>query len=520
MIEFLHIFKKDVRRHWPEILISLALLGLFTYRELHLWRYPLESVFISPLLFVLSGQYIPFLLVLSWIFLILRVVQDETLVGDRQWWVTKPYVWWQLLLSKLFFVCVIIWVLLFHVQLFLLHHAGFSILTNFGRLFLMQFTLPLVLFVSAFALAALTRNLPQALLGIGILVVVLIIGLWLDSLSNHMTGDSPEFVDTAESLLIFGSVTLVPVWQFARRKTWASRITIAASIGLATVLSFIPFGSRVEQSYPFLDTKDSPAQFAFPPIPESRGNPSNLPSFAPDTSLSIPVNVSGVAPGSVIVVYGMKIESTGDSHWTRGWVSQYHQLWSEDQRTTLSYEVKRKEYEGVKTKALNLHVELALSEFQEVDARTLVVPAATFRDDTLGMCRLTSKAYEMFVCLKPFHSPSYIARFDAPTSPCIAVRTVPNTSPTNFDVEYAWAPPTDEILPDPGLNPVVEYQVSFNRVSRTSDSSTTSPVEYTNTIPCPGAEIHLARPVFKRRFRIRLELSDVHLQDLVERSTF
>jgi hypothetical protein len=36
MNQFLHIFKKDVRRHWPEILISFALLALFTRRELHL----------------------------------------------------------------------------------------------------------------------------------------------------------------------------------------------------------------------------------------------------------------------------------------------------------------------------------------------------------------------------------------------------------------------------------------------------------------------------------------------------
>ena len=37
---------------------------------------------------------------------------------------------------------------------------------------------------------------------------------------------------------------------------------------------------------------------------------------------------------------------------------------------------------------------------------------------------------------------------------------------------------------------------------------------------CPGAEIRFARPVFKRRFRIQLEILAVRLQDLVERATF
>ena len=125
MIQFLHVFKKDVRHHWPEILISLALLGLYTHHELSPRQTPSEYASISPFFFALSGRYIPFFLVLSWIFLILRVVQSETLVGDRQWWATKPYIWWQLLLSKLLFFFVIIWVPLFHVQLLLLHHAGF-----------------------------------------------------------------------------------------------------------------------------------------------------------------------------------------------------------------------------------------------------------------------------------------------------------------------------------------------------------------------------------------------------------
>ena len=190
MIQFLRIFRKDVRRHWPEILISLALLALYTHHELRLWQTSPEYISISFFLFDLSGRYIPFFLALSWVFLILRVIQSETLVGDRQWWVTKPYVWWQLFLSKLLFIFVVIWVPLFHVQLLLLHHAGFSVLRNLGRLFLMQFTLPLVLFVFSFALASLTKNLAQALLGVGIFVVVIIAGLWLDSLSGHMTGDS------------------------------------------------------------------------------------------------------------------------------------------------------------------------------------------------------------------------------------------------------------------------------------------------------------------------------------------
>jgi hypothetical protein len=521
MMQSLHIFKKDVRRHWPEILISFTLLALYTRREVHFWETSPEYASISSFFFVLSGQYIPLFLVVSWIFVILRVVHSETLVGDRQWWVTKPYVWWQLLLSKLFFILVVIWLPLFLIQLFLLHHAGFSILTNLSRLFLMQFTLPFVVIVSGFVLASLTKNLAQALLGVGIVVIVFIVGVWLDSLSSHMTGESLAFMDRFELLLVLGSIVGVPIWQFARRRTWASRITLAGCFGAATVLSVIPFGRSVEESYPLLATKDSLVQFTIPAIPESQSNPSALPDLTSDVRLSIPMNVSGVASGSVVVIEGMKItaDPSDDSRWTRGWIGQYGQLWPEGQRAYLTYEVKRKEYERVKAKDLKLHIELALSTYQEADTRALVVPATTFRDGALGICRLVIRGYQVLQCLKPFHSAAYVGRFDAPKSPCGSVRSFPN-KPVNLDVAYAWAPPIDENFTDPGLNPVVEYHVTFNPVTRIPDASSTSPVEYRATTLCPGAEIRLGRPVFKRHFRIQLELPAVRLQDLVERSIF
>jgi hypothetical protein len=521
MTQILHIFKKDARRHWPEILISLALLAAYTGRELHLWRTSPRYDTISSFFLLLSDRYIPFFLVLSWIFLIFRVVQGESLVGDRQWWVSKPYVWWQLLLSKLFFIFVFICVPLFHIQLLLVHHAGFSVLPNLGSLVLMQFTLPLVLSVLAFALASLTKNLAQALLGIGVIVVVLIVGIWLDSLSSpHMTGDSPLFIDRLDSLLVFGSVALVPVWQFARRRTRATRITIAASIGAATVLSVIPFGSRVEQSYPLLPSKDSPVQFTIPSIPESQDNASGFSPFTSDALLSIHVNVSGVAPGSVVLIDGMKIaaDSSDDSYWTLGWVGQNRPLWPGSQRQDLGYQVKRRDYERIKARTLKLQIQLALSEYQGVDDRTLVLPATPFRDSALGICGLGARGAQVLECCKPFHSPAYLSRFDGPNSPCGSVRRFPNDTPTNRDVAYAWRLPTDEIFPDPGLNPVVEYQLAFNPVPPISDASSTSPVQYSAAALCPGAEIRLARPVFKRHFRIQLELPAVRLQDLVERA--
>src|SRR5215472_4601853 len=125
MNEVLHILKKDLRRHWPEILISLVLLGYFAKAS----PQGFEFIAPSPSLFMLrfATEMIRPGLLLFWVFLIVRVVQGETLVGDRQWWVTKPYEWWKLLLAKELFLVLVISFPLFLVQLFLLRHAGFPI---------------------------------------------------------------------------------------------------------------------------------------------------------------------------------------------------------------------------------------------------------------------------------------------------------------------------------------------------------------------------------------------------------
>src|SRR5256885_17254904 len=85
----LHIFKKDFRHHWPALLVSFAILAVFVWDQPRHWTvHPPDLRFVSSLL-----QYLPLFLSLAWVFLLIRIVQDESLVGDRQFWLTRPYKW-------------------------------------------------------------------------------------------------------------------------------------------------------------------------------------------------------------------------------------------------------------------------------------------------------------------------------------------------------------------------------------------------------------------------------------------
>ena len=116
-----HIFVKDLRRHWPEVLISLALIGVYVWDQPRQWVGHSFKIRLAGNFF----ELLPLLLVLAWAFLIVRVIQNDSLVGDRQYWLTRPYEWPKLLFAKLLFIALCIHAPLFVGQIVLLNLANF-----------------------------------------------------------------------------------------------------------------------------------------------------------------------------------------------------------------------------------------------------------------------------------------------------------------------------------------------------------------------------------------------------------
>ena len=87
MDQIVHIFRKDIRRHWREIALSLATLAAFAWNEASLWGLQRFDGYRGRLIF--SQWYTPMVLI-GWFLLIVRVVHEEVLPGDRQFWVNCP----------------------------------------------------------------------------------------------------------------------------------------------------------------------------------------------------------------------------------------------------------------------------------------------------------------------------------------------------------------------------------------------------------------------------------------------
>jgi hypothetical protein len=516
MSQILHIFKKDAEHHWPEILISLALLGLSTRQELHPWEHGSALYSLRPTFSVLAGRYVTPVTIIFWVFLIIRVVQEESLVGDRQWWVTKPYEWWKLLAAKLLFIFIFISVPLFHVQLLLLHQFGFPILQNLATLALSQLAFYFVLFLPAMFLASLTKSFGQLLLTVGCILAIAAGIAWL--VSKTSSGESktpPAFVESFQTILMWGSFLVILGWQFARRRRLVSAAALLVVLGLNSLIDVVvPNAKTMEKKYARVEAQTPPAKIAIAqPTEANDGRNINFSPDATEVRVNVPITVSGVASGTMVVVDVMRITagSAEDSKWSRGGEYQQVELWPEDQSKVLSYEMGHKEYQKIKTEPLNLHIELGLSEYQEADARILAISPGKFVDDALGICRVTSGPYSSIECLKPFQAPGFMATFDPQKLPC----TVDERSGFIQEdvVSHAWGYTNHDSFPAPHYSPVADYSMWFKTVSLLTDGDSEPQQRNKTLIFCAGSEIRLARPELKRQVRIQLDVRNVRLED-------
>jgi hypothetical protein len=164
MKQILHIFAKDARRFWAEISLSVAITAAFALFFAQQWVGPDH---IHPAMgipgtvgyqFVIAGQLLLALVPVSWWLLITRVVHAETLVGDRQFWLTRPYEWPKLLAAKLLFLLAFLYLPIFAAQCAMLAETGFNPFAYIPGLLYNLFLLTVIVVLPLFAMATVTSN--------------------------------------------------------------------------------------------------------------------------------------------------------------------------------------------------------------------------------------------------------------------------------------------------------------------------------------------------------------------------
>ena len=379
----LHIFQKDVRHLWPETLITLALFAAFAWSVPYGWHTSEYSQFI-PLLAGLLHVLMP----ISWMVVIARLVQDEALVGDRQFWTSRPYHWASLLGAKLLFVAVFIYLPFFLMQVYLLKHAGLYPTTVLPELLHNLLLLTVIVIVPIMAIAAVTSTFPRLLLStIGAIVYIIVIAVvFLIRFVTRMP--PPHFFDLLLALVIL-LPALALVYQYATRKTAVSRtILVATPLLVVLILLLTPAAALIRSAFPVDNSASAPKLTAIP-IPAS-AEISNAPlrTQRGDVLLTLPFQVQGVDDKSNYSIEGVAAKlDQGSTHWS----SPYETAFNSAIGGSLPYTVVRvtmpeKVFTQIRTTPLDLHVSIAADHLKAQDNTTWKSTLLPFSIPGKGVC--------------------------------------------------------------------------------------------------------------------------------------
>jgi hypothetical protein len=504
MNQILHILRKDTRRHWPEIGSSVLLLATFVWREPRQWGIEQGTRYASEYLL----QFIGPLLVISWGFLILRVVHEESLVGDRQFWVTRPYEWEKLLASKVLFLVVFVNVPMLIAQLVLLKVAHFEIFPNLVNVLQVQLANWTFLII-AIVLAVITRGLAQAVLvGIGATLAAIAAGVLISQIPGSSMSPVVPMWDAVEGWLYLLVGLSVILGQYARRNTWPSRLFLLATAALVLVIQLVtPYNKLIGDEYPRRDESQQPVKVAFAITQPWERTASTRGWPLPEWPIQVPLSLSGIASDHVVKIRGFRvvIEMPGDIPWNSGWQAGGPELWPDENLSYVNFQIKSELYDRLKATPLKLRMTLALTEIMETNVQEIVIGEGEFAVPNVGTC-FNRLSMPWIQCRAAVRRPGVMASVAGTTESCSQASS--ERSPVSGATLHTllWAPTPDV---NPGISPVQAFGLNFSA----SNGLITRPEDRRRIVICPGTRMRLGKPKIVGHSRIEFETPEIRLEE-------
>ena len=306
MRQVLHIFKKDVRHLWFEIAVAMTVVAAFTFTGARraLWLVDPATNRIA------AWTLVMILLPLAWWTLIARVIHDEVLPGDSQFWITRPYSWRSLVGAKALFILAFISLPMLLADGVIVRAYGFPLEGELSGLLWSQVLLAIVFVLPIAALSALTTGFVQLIfailtpcviaLGVAIVAPELVLGGFLSG---------SDWVKTYYVfLLISVAASGILVWQYSMRRTAAARsLAVAAGILAVLGMTLIPWSAafriqswlskrRVDQSLVRVDF-DSGSRWLTRAVIEGDDR----------VRVELPVNITGLPAGMIAKPEGFSV---------------------------------------------------------------------------------------------------------------------------------------------------------------------------------------------------------------------
>lgn len=517
MKQILRIFAKDVRQFWAEILITLALSAALVHLYPHQWWNRIGGIELP--------RAVSILLIMSWCLLIARVLHAEPVVGNRQFWLTRPYEWKKLLAAKLLFLAVFLAAPLVISQCLLLRAAGLHPLAAMHG---MRFSLLLIsgIFVAPLvAIAAVTSGLAST---VTTAVAVLVGGLELASL--HWRGDWPAGLSEWKfsllpwlpwlALFLLLVCCVVLLVQYALRRVWLARSILIGTLVVLTAAGRIVIArphddqARIAQDIPPAAVGASaPLQLSFGPKELERSHATKF--FADRVTVVGWLGLPPRAEGTVIDIDQLKVTfETSDGHrWSSvqtppapSLLLGENRMLADTQRMYYFLLMPVDEYNRFRSNPPTAHFSLSYTESSPDRVFRFPLPKGEVSLPGLGVCSQAKEPFAVFKCRSAFRLPT-LTHADAEWSdaPCS-----PSESELQSGKSISWMGSFDGPPAQFDILPIVFWNIDLPDRSGRWGREEKGPRKYL----CTGSPVTVTQYKPVRRTKADLTIQNFHLPAL------
>lgn len=487
--QVLHIFRKDVVHLLPETAVVLALFLAFAWSAPSGWT---QSQY-APAAQILAA-FLHILMPISWLVLISRLIHDEPLVGDRQFWISRPYHWAKLLAAKLVYLVVFLYLPFLLMQIYLLKHAGLYPTLALPALFHNLLLLTVVVIVPVTALAAVTSTFARLLLTVlgSILYLLVLVGVvgWLS-----WSRMQPPHLESVLIAIVILLPALALVYQYRTRRTQVARILLLATPLLTAALVLLtPAGALIRSAYPVAGGADDPKLSNLPEQLLPKGSPTgSLRVFRNQVEVTVPFAVANVDKDSNYLIRG--VAATVDApgvHWTTPYTANGgQQVNSGSPFSFVSLAMPLEVFNKIHNAPANIHLSLATEHLKQQPPTIWKATLRPFSVPGHGLCSFPSaesaESTPAVLCRYPLKVPE-ISFVSAPVAASSC-----NASPAH-SVEGATTIGGQHTTLD--FDPVVTIPLSF----RTRD-----PNPQHRYVLCPGTPLSFTDARSQGNARLEVE---------------
>jgi hypothetical protein len=328
----------------------------------------------------------------AWWILIARVVHGERLVGDTQFWLTRPYEWPKFLAAKLLFLAAFLYLPFFLAQCALLTEGGFQPLSYVPGLFYNLILLTGILVLPITALSVVTSGFGRlTLILLGTIVFIagmaLLYSLLPSETGGGVTGPLGDQLSFWTMVCGCGAAVLV---QYARRRARAAWLVIAAVAVLLSALAFFdPDPALMGGRYPAPGANDTrPVEITY----NASGLHQPMTTATRDKSelqIDLPVRTTGVADGYAIFMGDLKatIEGPGGARWESPWQPVFNErylpgTWD----SSIRFRIRNSVYDRFKASPVNLRLTFAIEKVRATGVTRIPLPSSDFAVPGVGIC--------------------------------------------------------------------------------------------------------------------------------------